>query len=210
MKNLSHSTSASCEPTLQDHTSIHYRNGFAYKKDNEDGILRQGIIEPKFNNIRPGNINETIRCYQSYGANFYLHASPATQNKLANNYASLIMGGIYPLANLSYRHSQQSNGILPGAEHASAKITRNNEILFKWADNSGVKTANSNDQVIIVTYFPLTKQIVYTLHAATRSGCEALLPLDCRKGKVVETWITFSSRNGRETGDCVYAGRVSW
>lgn len=210
MKHLSDSIETAFGQSIQDPITYHNRNSFSYQEENEDGILLQGTIEQKFSHKDPATLQETIRSYQSYGANYYLHSNKVAQNKLANNYANLVMAGMYPLTSVSHQNALKSNGLLPGAEKANAMLTKNNEILFKWADNSGMNTAKGNDQVVIVTYFPLTRQIVYTLHAATRSGCEAFLPLDCRKGKVVETWIAFSSRDGKDTGDCVYAGRVCW
>ncbi len=130
-------------------------------------------------------------------------------NKSTNALIKLAMVGTYPHTTISYPNLVISNGRLPGADNASAVINNDCTILFSWSDNSGIKTAKTNDKVILVTYFPAINKIVHTLHAATRGSCQAFLQINKMKGYAAETWIGFVSHDERDAGDSVYAGRVN-
>lgn len=170
-------------------------------------IVSQGIIEPQKNN--PGTTHRNKNNGHQIDHNSSCFYNKNTHRTRCNDaFTNLVMAGTYSLATIHYPNALISSGPLQGAENASAAITRDGDILFKWSDNSGIKTAKTNDKVMLVTYFPSTKQIVYTLHAATRAGCEALLPFNKYRGKTAETWIGFVSHDGRDAGDSAYAGRV--
>ena len=126
-----------------------------------------------------------------------------------NALINLAMVGTYPLTSISYPNLLISRGLLPGAENANAVLRSDGDILFSWSDNSGTKIAKSNDKVMLVTYFPATKEIVYTLHSATRGSCQAVLHINKIQGFPVDTWVGFVSHDERDAGDSVYAGRVN-
>lgn len=132
------------------------------------------------------------------------HAAKAT-NALIN----IAMVGTYPHFNISYPNIVISNGPLPRAQNAKVIGEPSGNLLFTWEDNSGFKSAKADDRVIIITYFPVIKKMIYTLHQATRSSCRAVLQAASMKGCAAETWIGFVSNDEREAGDSVYAGRVN-
>jgi hypothetical protein len=138
----------------------------------------------------------------------YLNGQKAAQNKVINSFINLAMVGTYLNTTISYRNLLMSNGHLPGAENARATRNNQGDIIFTWCDNSGVNTANTNDKVILITYFPAIKKMVYTLHATNRGNGCALLSNGKMKGFTAETWIGFVSHDERNISDSVYAGRV--
>ena len=158
--------------------------------------------------IHAGTMLRNKTSGQQKNNNFYVDKKYVYRRTGSDSITNLVMAGTYSFTTINYPNALISSGLLPGAENASATITRDGDILFKWSDNSEIKTAKTNDKVMLVTYFPATKQIVYTLHAATRVGCQALLPFNKYRGKIAETWIGFVSHDGKDAGDSAYAGRV--
>jgi hypothetical protein len=132
----------------------------------------------------------------------------ARNNKAVKALVNLVMAGTYINTNISYPILTRPNGSLPEAENAQASLKNEGTILFTWTDNSGAGTANTNDKVILITYFPALRKMIYTLHAATRGNGSALLAMDSMKGCSAETWIGFVSHDEKEAGNSVYAGQV--
>jgi len=129
-------------------------------------------------------------------------------NKQVNAFINQAMAGTYQHTSIWYPNIAMSNGLLPAAEDAKVAIKKDGSILFSWSDNSGIKTAKTNDKVFLITYFPAIKKLVYTLHAATRGSGQALLQINKPRGCAMETWIGFVSHDERYSGDSVYAGKV--
>ena len=154
---------------------------------------RQQILQPDF-------FNNRLPLYGNKGAH---------DNKAAKAFVNLVMAGSYLHTTISYPNLIISNGRLPGAENANATLNNDGDIVFTWADNSGITTANTDDKVILITYFPAIKKMIYTLHAATRGSCRALLQINKMKGYTAETWVGFVSNDERDAGDSVYVGKVN-
>ena len=101
-----------------------------------------------------------------------------------------------------------SKGLIASAEHAVTAIDGEGNVVFNWTDNSGTGTAKANDQVILVAYFPLSKEAVFKFCDATRRDRHAILPLNGQKGEA-ETWLGFLSADGKNAANSVYSGTVT-
>ncbi len=112
-----------------------------------------------------------------------------------------------PEVSLQYPLILISMGMLPGAVYASALANDDGNIIFSWADNTGVGTAKENDRVLLVAYFPESKEAVYTISDAIRKDGNAVLQTDLKKG-AAETWIGFVSADETLAADSVYTGRI--
>ena len=112
-----------------------------------------------------------------------------------------------PEVSLQYPLILISMGMLPGAVYASALANDDGNIIFSWADNTGVGTAKENDRVLLVAYFPESKEAVYTISDAIRKDGNAVLQMDLKKG-AAETWIGFVSADETLAADSVYTGRI--
>lgn len=70
----------------------------------------------------------------------------------------------------------------------------------------GIGTAKEDDRVLLVAYFPESKEAVYEISAAIRKDGKAVLKMDLKKG-VAETWMGFISADEMLAADSVYTGR---
>jgi hypothetical protein len=98
-------------------------------------------------------------------------------------------------------------GMLPGAVYASALANDDGNIVFSWVDNTGIGTAKEDDRVLLVAYFPESKEAVYTISDAIRKDGNAVLQMDLKKG-AAETWMGFVSADETLAADSVYTGRI--
>ena len=112
-----------------------------------------------------------------------------------------------PEVSLQYPLILISMGMLPGAVYASALVTDDGNIVFSWADNTGIGTAKENDRVLLVAYFPESKEAVYTISDAIRKDGNAVLQMALKKG-AAETWMGFVSADETLAADSVYTGRI--
>ena len=112
-----------------------------------------------------------------------------------------------PEVSLSYPLILISMGMLPGAVYASALPNDDGNIVFSWQDNTGIGTAKENDRVLMVAYFPESKEAVYTISDAIRKDGTAVLQMDVKKG-AAETWMGFVSTDETLAADSVYTGRI--
>ena len=118
------------------------------------------------------------------------------------------MVGSYTQSGSLYPRFLTPKNPLPYAENAIVSVSNAGGILLKWTNNSGIGTAKENDKVIIITYFPAIKKMMYTLHTATRVSCRATLQIDNMKGLTAKAWIGFLTEDEQDAGDVVYVGKV--
>ena len=113
-----------------------------------------------------------------------------------------------PTTALSYPLVLVSRGMLPAAVHASALVDGDGNIAFSWTDNTGTGTAKEDDKVLMVAYFPQSKEAIYKISTATRKDGTAILPMNSKKG-IAETWIGFVSADETNAADSVYTGSIT-
>ncbi len=147
-----------------------------------------------------GFFNKSFPAYGDTGTGY---------NKATSAIMNLAIVGSYPHISISYPLVLISKGPLPAAENANAAVNEEGNIFFNWTDNSGTGTAKANDKVILVAYFPSVKQIIYTLSAAVRAECKALLITNMMQSHAVETWIGFLSNDEKDAASSVYTGSVA-
>jgi hypothetical protein len=99
-------------------------------------------------------------------------------------------------------------GLLPAAVYASALVNEDGNIVFSWTDNTGTGTAKEDDKVLMVAYFPESKEAVYKISDAIRKDAKAILQMNSKKG-IAETWMGFVSADETNAADSVYTGSVS-
>ncbi len=112
-----------------------------------------------------------------------------------------------PLPALSYPLVLISRGMLPGAVYASALVNEDGNIVYSWTDNTGTGTAKEDDKVLMVAYFPESKQAIFEISKATRKNCTAILQMNLKKG-VAETWMGFINADQTNASDSAYTGSI--
>jgi hypothetical protein len=181
-------------------------------KDSHNKTIPYGdmtYITGHYYNPNCDGVNKTFPGDEFFNKSFSRYNNKTNINKVSNALINQAMVGTYPHTTISYPNILISNSRLPVAENAKAILNQEGKILFTWSDNSGIKSAKANDKVFLVTYFPGIKKMVYTLHAATRGNCRALLQINKMYGPVAQTWISFISPDERQAGDSVYCGRLN-
>jgi hypothetical protein len=101
-----------------------------------------------------GFFNKTFPAYGHSGTGF---------NRATSAIMNLAIAGTYPDTAIDYTQVLISKGPLPGAKNASTAVSSDGSILFGREDNTGTGSAKSNDKVIVVAYFPETKNAFFLL-----------------------------------------------
>jgi hypothetical protein len=63
--------------------------------------------------------------------------------------------------------------------------------------------------VIVAAYFLTTKQAIFSIGNAKRSGGEVSLVIGNRPGEICETWIGFLSHDEKDAANSSYCGRIT-
>ena len=148
---------------------------------------------------RTGFFNKTFPSYGDTGTGY---------NRATSAIMNLAIMGSYPNTSISFPLVLISRGPLPAAANVATVANAEGNLLFTWGDNSGTGTARANDKVILVAYFPAINQMIYSINAATRDDCQALLETKIMKGYEAETWIGFLNDAEKDAANSVYAGNV--
>lgn len=117
--------------------------------------------------------------------------------------------GVSPLFEVNYALALVSRGDLPNALAPAVTSGAGSLLTFSWTDNSGVGTAKTTDQAILVAYCPVLKQAVFTTAGGERGSLTGELNLLPFSGEAVETWIGFISANGQSIATSIFTGEVT-
>lgn len=136
------------------------------------------------------------------------------KNAAQSRLLSQAIGGEYPDLYIDYPAIEIARGDLKKAEHPAVTLTADQQLRFTWTDNTGMGTASSTDQAILVAYCPETNDLIWTGNGGLRSDEEGLL--DARllmkaiggRGYGVHTWISFRESRKERVADGVYVGFV--
>jgi hypothetical protein len=143
-----------------------------------------------------GVLRETIQEESMSGSNSAL--ADIMENAVTGN---------YPSYDLDYPKVKLAKGALIGAQDAMASALNPGEIVFNWANNTA-RDASGTDKALIMSYCPELKRAAYEYDAADRSTATATLAMPSAfSGKVVHTWMTFTSDKG--VADSEYCGSVT-
>ncbi len=140
----------------------------------------------------------------------------------AMSYNSVAVTGEYPDQKFDYTKGVVSAGKLlvptnPRAElHEYNPVTRCASLKFSWDVNPNWESVRKRDQVMLLVYFPESRDISYTLSGARRVEGSDILPLsvEFRTGRstvretYAETYMAFISDNRESISNSVYTGRI--
>jgi hypothetical protein len=114
--------------------------------------------------------------------------------------------GEYPDFQINYSKVLISDGDLFGTDRYSVHAGQGN-IIFSWNDNSGNRQAKPDDRVVLVVYCE-EKQAshCYTLHL--RNAGTGTVSVQDFTGKVVQTYLSFISADGRRAAISLYTGQL--
>lgn len=100
--------------------------------------------------------------------------------------------GTYPELSIDFTKVLVSQGLLLGAESASAVSTTANTINFTWNDNSEDYGANPTDKVVLVVYCPALQKFITSIGTAMRTeGSQTMTLPTVFSTQEVQTYIGF-------------------
>jgi hypothetical protein len=115
--------------------------------------------------------------------------------------------GNYPSYGIDFSKVVLAKGSLEVADGAVASAGTAGKIVFNWNYVANAGDANGTDTAIIISYCPDLNRAGYDYTTATRIDNTATLEVPGFSGKLVHTWMTFSSKEG--VADSVYCGSVT-
>ncbi|WP_207515080.1 DUF6266 family protein [Longitalea luteola] len=129
------------------------------------------------------------------------------------NYAqSLILKGAiigdYPDFRIAYDRLLVSKGKLANVEQPAVATPAAGVIQFTWSDTDGDGKEKPTDVAILVAYCPELNRTIFK-HGSSRDAKSATLNVPKFTGKLVHTWLTFMSANGKLMASSVYTGEVT-
>ena len=134
-------------------------------------------------------------------------AKTAYNSAFSYNLKEAISGG-YGNAAIQYDNILLTKGKLFNAMDAIAEAAAG-KVKFSWSDDTGIKNAKADDQVILAVYCENKKTALYHLNLGTRADMGAELPIPTAfHGKQVRAWISFISADGKEIADRLYLGEL--
>lgn len=129
------------------------------------------------------------------------------QNKALAHMLKNAIGGTYPDYSIIYNKVMVSEGSLHNAFDSKAAAAKE-AIQFTWTNNSLVSNAKDSDQILMVAYCPEFNCTVYRIGAARSSGTDTLA-MPGFSGKLVHTWASFISADGKEIASSLYTGEIT-
>ena len=117
--------------------------------------------------------------------------------------------GSYPAYSLVYSKVSLSKGELHNATIPTAVAAGGGIIKFTWTDNTDDNGAMADDKAILAVYCPELEQSLFKLGGAHRSAGADILNVANFTGKLVETWVSFISADGKTAATSIYTGQLT-
>jgi hypothetical protein len=140
----------------------------------------------------------------SYGT---LHNSKAARGKAFSYHLKNAIEGELPYLKINYEAVRVSKGALYNSHTADAYAS-SGKIHYTWG-NVIINNVAENDISMLVVYCPVLKKCVYETKGPTRKEGKAVIDVSKFKGRVVHTYLSFISADGKLVSDSKYTGRFS-
>jgi hypothetical protein len=101
-----------------------------------------------------------------------------------------------------------SRGILPNALQPAAVAESSGTIRFRWINNAGYEKAGPGDRALMVAYCEELNQTIYSF-GVMRNREEDILDVSSFSGKLVQTWISFSSPDAKLIATSIFTGELA-
>ncbi|MBS1563043.1 MAG: hypothetical protein JST39_01585 [Bacteroidetes bacterium] len=109
---------------------------------------------------------------------------------------------------IDYSKVTLTMGELENAYGFSVASAAAGKISWTWQTGSGVPE-DPTDRAVLVAYCEDLGRVAYKLSGAARQDTTDFLTIPLFSGKVVETWLSFISANGKEIAESVHTGQVT-
>ena len=145
-----------------------------------------------------------------YKIGFKLEAQLAkkTPRDLINSYTRLnIIKGEYPNQEIDFTKALFSKGKMPETPGTKAELIEDG-LEFTWDTKLIQGKFRSDDQVMLLVYFPELNTAEYTINGGVRAkGSAQFRLLKNEEPTLMETYISFISADHKKISDSVYTGQ---
>ena len=164
-------------------------------------------------------VNRFLKAIGPFIAVGFKHAAKTEnmypQNKAVSYNRKNAVTGEYPLIEMDYARVRVSIGNLQGLEDAEVEITEQG-LKFSWNGEEWMGRSESQDQVMMLAYFPETCQengdqiAYYILSGARRIIGQDILQLPpALLGERMEVYVAMISDDRKRNSDSQYLGRLN-
>lgn len=130
-------------------------------------------------------------------------------NRAVGDNVNIIIEGSYPDLYINFEKILVSNGDLKPAEEPTV-VQVAEGLRFSWLTYPRMAWPESSDQVMMLAYFPQTKEAVYSLFGVGRIvGTDILELSEAFKDRYMETYISFISTDRRHVAPSIYTGHFN-
>jgi hypothetical protein len=116
--------------------------------------------------------------------------------------------GIYPNYQIDWSKLLISRGSLPHANGVTV-TAGSGTVTFEWEETGIQLPALTSDKSILVIYCPELNEFAYTWTGATRMMGGASINVSSFVGRVVHTWLSFISDDGKRVTKSKYTGQLT-
>lgn len=157
-----------------------------------------------------GEFMKTLKEFTNVGFSRAVQGTDKNPFNLAMEYnCKNIVIGNYPDLSISYDKVILSKGSLKPAQNAKVSLTTEG-VIFSWDSNPQMPWPESNEQCMLMIYFPETNELITKLFGNSRiTGSALLLIPEPLLTKPMETYISFVSEDRKQVSDSVYTGKIN-
>lgn len=119
---------------------------------------------------------------------------------------------VYAIGNeqkIRYSAALVSQGKLPVALSAVAKVTTPGFITYNWVEDLRFARAKPSDRAVLIVYCEALGQCIYSVGTTYRAAEAGTIEVSAFTGQTVQTWMAFVSRDGQQVSNSVYMGELA-
>lgn len=151
----------------------------------------------------------SIKGFMEVGFQSEASLNHKTPNDIISSYTlkNVIKSG-NPEQEIDYTKVMVSKGKMPATPNVQAQLN-DNGVVYTWDTTPLPGQFRSNDQVMLLVYFPESKSSEYVIYGGTRaSGTAQLSLLKNETATIMETYISFISADHKNVSNSVYTGQL--
>jgi Family of unknown function (DUF6266) len=116
--------------------------------------------------------------------------------------------GSYPTLRINYPKVILTKGKLPNPPALSVCSPKPGRLVFRWADNSGIQESLPSDLLFIGVFNRKLVRWIFKVDVAERSACRYSINASSFRGKPVQVYAGFISKDSERISTSLFLGDV--